>query len=1134
MSGPLGSSQWMYASGYEIDQSLRFNDNDSAYLNFTPVSAGNRRTWTYSAWVKVGNLGTQRSFLSATGTQYTDLRVNSDDDLEFYIDDTLGTATRFITNQKLRDSSAWYHIVVAMDTTQSTEGNRVKIYVNGVQVTSFSLAVYPAENYQGTINNNVLHAIGRREQGDGHPYDGYLAELNFIDGQQLTPADFGETGTYGEWKPVKYSGTYGTNGFYLPFKQDYTVEGFSTVTYKGNGGTQYIGGTGFQPDMLWVKERTSTSSHQIHDAIRGAGTALFTNATSAESSSSTYVSSFNTDGFNVGSSGSVNSSTDTYVAWNWDMGGSNATNSNGSITSTVRANPTYGQSIVSYTGNATGGATIGHGLSSAPEIIINKNRSAVDDWSVYTATVGTGKKLFLNSNAAEGNTSNYPTTPTNSLFYVGAGVEVNGSGNDMIAYCFHSVTGYSKIGSYTGNGSNTGTIVTTGFRPAFLLIKNTEASGSWYLYDSVREPADSKGQPLYPNNSNGNTSYYERLKFTDTGFQLLHTDTDLNGNNTTYFYMAFADTREYAYWLDQSGNNNDWTSNNLTESDISVDSPTNNFATFNPINTASSQVTLSEGNLAAVKNGTNWSQTFTTMSKNTGKIYIECLQPSSSFFGIATETTVNNPTNTGDNDYVGKFANDFGLRINDYGAGSGNNEGYSTGGSFSSFGTAQPVANNVTQLAVDFDNNKIWWGKNNTWFNSGNPATNSNGISISATENYFVGISTQSTTALKINFGQDSSFSGNKTAQGNQDGNGIGDFYYAPPTGFLALCTSNLPAVAVTPSEYFNTVLYTGNGSDNRSIGLVGFQPDWVWIKERSSTSSHILSDAVRGATKQLKTNSTGAESSNADEIQAFESDGFQLGTEGSVNENTQTYVAWNWKANGSGSSNTNGSITSTVSANVDAGFSIVSYTGNGTAGATVGHGLSKKPEMLVVKKRDGTSAWMTANEYSGWTGRMNLDTTNAAADDGGAYFYGNTATPTNSVFYLGSHTYTNGSSNSFIAYCFHSVDGYSKMGIYTGSGGTDGTFVYTGFRPAFVLIKRSNSAGQQAPIYDSARDTYNETIHSLKSDDSAAELTNQGSLDLLSNGFKARNNEGSTNTDGGIYIYIAFAETPFKYSNAR
>jgi hypothetical protein len=327
-------------------------------------------------------------------------------------------------------------------------------------------------------------------------------------------------------------------------------------------------------------------------------------------------------------------------------------------------------------------------------------------------------------------------------------------------------------------------------------------------------------------------------------------------------------------------------------------------------------------------------------------------------------------------------------------------------------------------------------------------------------------------------------------------------------------------------------VLYTGNNATSLAITGVGFQPDFLWLKRRDSGASHYLVDAVRGRSKGLLTNGTTAEYTTSDttrDLRSFDSDGFTVGQDyyWSVNTSGATMVAWNWKANGSGSSNTNGSITSTVSANVDAGFSVVSYTGGGAA-ATIGHGLSSAPEMVVVKRRE-SGGWIVGHESAGWGYRMNFEST--AAKSLASWAWNNTA-PTSSVFSVGSDNDLSASGGTYIAYAFHSVDGYSKVGSYTGNGSTDGVFVNTGFRPKFLMWKIS-SAGGNWRMYDSKRSPHNVIDEVLYANNSIGEETFDA-LDFTSNGFKLRTSSGDLNASGATYIFIAFAETPFKYSNAR
>ena len=338
------------------------------------------------------------------------------------------------------------------------------------------------------------------------------------------------------------------------------------------------------------------------------------------------------------------------------------------------------------------------------------------------------------------------------------------------------------------------------------------------------------------------------------------------------------------------------------------------------------------------------------------------------------------------------------------------------------------------------------------------------------------------------------------------------------------------------PELYFQTVLWTGNGSSSRSITLDGsedMQPDWTWIKARAGsegTQQHYLYDSVRGATKYLQSSTTNAEGTKSNGLSAFASDGFTIGDDNANNGSSTTYVAWNWKAgNSSGSSNSDGSISSTVSVNTTAGFSIVSYTGTGSA-TTVGHGLGVAPKLIIVKRRDSSANWFVGSDSLGWTKYLYLDLTEAAETNAGAW---NNTSPTSSVFSIGTFGNVNASSGTYIAYCFSEKKGYSKIGTYTGNGNADGTFVYTGFAPAFVLSKCTSHTGENWNINDNKRPGSNVIQNALLPDSNAAEVTASfQALDILSNGFKWRGTNDRVNASGKSYLYMAFAESPFVNAN--
>ena len=328
------------------------------------------------------------------------------------------------------------------------------------------------------------------------------------------------------------------------------------------------------------------------------------------------------------------------------------------------------------------------------------------------------------------------------------------------------------------------------------------------------------------------------------------------------------------------------------------------------------------------------------------------------------------------------------------------------------------------------------------------------------------------------------------------------------------------------PSLHFNTKTYTGTGADNNAITGVGFQPDWTWLKSRSVAEGHYLQDAVRGATKHLHSQNTDAEATQSNALKSFNSDGFTVGDEGDINTNNSTNVSWNWKANGQGSSNTDGSINTTyTSVNTTAGFSISQYTGTGSA-ATVGHGLGAVPRLIIIKKLNSSTGadWYVYHASNGNNSKIWLNQTSAK----GTGTHMNNTTPTSSVFSIGTPTEVNNSGDTYIAYCFAEKKGYSKFGSYIGNGNANGTFIYTGFKPAFLIVKRTNSSGDDWNMWDSTRRTFNLTTLNLKPNASNAEGTadNHG-FDLLSNGFKPRGSIDATNGSNSTYIYIAFAKEP-------
>ena len=634
--------------GYFLGQSLRFRESASAYLERTPVTLGNKQTWTWSGWVKRGNVAASSYYClfgvdGVTPNNRTEISFSSN---AIYIYEEVSSATIALTTTGLfRDPSAWYHIVVAIDTTQATSSDRVKLYVNGEQITSFSSATYPSLNYNTFVNSTNTHVIGARRYAGGTVnkyFDGYMGDVYLIDGQALTPSYFGKTDpSTGSWIPKKYSGTYGTNGFKLDFKHQSSASGFNTVLYEGNNGTQSIDNVGFSPDLVWIKQRTDAASHVWFDTIRGVGKSLKSNSSDAQESNSIYgyLSAFNSDGFTVttGSTnaGRVNETADDYVAWCWDAGSSTVENTDGSITSNVRANPDYGFSIVKYVGTGAT-ATVGHGLNSAPKMIIQKHYDIVDGWFTYHVSLGYEEYLNLWTTAASGTSlANYWGTaePTSSVFGIGTWGGNNTSGGNHLAYCFAEVSGYSKISSYTGTGVSGNSITGLGFKPAFVLLKNASSTDDWAIHDGTRDPDNIADKRLRPNLSNVESTTQE-ITLDSDGFTVNSTATSHNDNGDTYIYMAFADTRDTAFWKDKSGTDNHWSLNAInyaasaeTTYDLMNDVPTltsedkSNFATINPLDTVN--MTVTEANLKATATADWYGWRATQNLPSTGKYYWE-------------------------------------------------------------------------------------------------------------------------------------------------------------------------------------------------------------------------------------------------------------------------------------------------------------------------------------------------------------------------------------------------------------------------------------------------------------------------------------------------------------------------------
>jgi len=621
------------------------------------------------------------------------------------------------------------------------------------------------------------------------------------------------------------------------------------------------------------------------------------------------------------------------------------------------------------------------------------------------------------------------------------------------------------------------------------------------------------------------------------------------GNNGYWLKMASG-----AIGTDSSGNGNNFTVANIAAHDVMLDTPTfnsssngGNFATFNPLddteNNGAGGCDFAEGNLQAGGAGDNVGIASTIATPSTGKYYAEfylSATPNNAYVGyypsnesaIMAKVWVPSGNRTWINSNLASYAQN-GTLYKD-----GNTSTSSWGSTF--------TTGDIIQIAIDADNDAVYFGKNNTWQNSGDPesgASKTGAARTSIPKNVFPAVghaNGSGTVTWKANFGADGTFSGSTTAGGNADANGYGNFKYAPPSGYLALCTANLPTdTLISPAEtddnypqkLFNTIIYSGDGGGSQTTG---FQPDWVWVKRRDGDQSHGLWDSSRGTTKVLNSDATNAEGTSSG-LTAFNTDGYTMGLY--YNQSGNTYVSWSWRANGgTTSSNSNGSITSTVQVDPSGCFSIGTYTGNAT-NSTIGHGLSKKPDFIIIKSRSQIKNWMVWSSGLGndTRGYIQLNTTGGSGDDS---LWNNTA-PTSSVFSVnyGTTEVNAPSGETYLFYAFANCEGYIKAGSYVGNGSTDGAFIYTGFKPKYIMLKRFNRSGDYWYIIDPVRNPYNGPGSLLLNPDRAVGESGNATtdvIDILSNGFKMRTSGGGLNGSGGEWLYLAMSENPFQFATAR
>lgn len=572
--------------------------------------------------------------------------------------------------------------------------------------------------------------------------------------------------------------------------------------------------------------------------------------------------------------------------------------------------------------------------------------------------------------------------------------------------------------------------------------------------------------------------------------------TDDNGvwtpKNTALSNLTFGTN---GFWLthsqnshpgtDNSGSGNRFVLANMNTANISKDSPSHNYSTWNPVDETGAVLTNGNTTFAGVSNVSNWT-TRSTFAVSSGKWYYEVTAP-------ATITGVTRIGWQNTNEAMAAMASPAaGAGTYVVAVATGNKE---NNGSASAYGSAI-VAKDVVMIAIDLDNGKVWMGKNGTWFNSGNPVAGTNEAYSSISGLFSPVISTGDTNAWNTNFGSE-------------------QLIYTPPVGFKTLSTSNMPAPDITDaSAYFQPHIYTGTGSAHSEVltGNSALQPDLVWIKNRDTIDEHKVVDAVRGATNELNTDSDNAETTDANGVTAFTASGFTLGSGAAgYNDSTEDFIAWCWKESAS------------------AGFDIVEYSGDNTSNKSINHNLGIAPDFALVKRTDSAENWFAWHrELSGNTYFLTLDSNSAESNTDSPWGTGNWSTTQFMITNNATNNTNATGTGNYIAYLWSSIDRFSKFGSYVGNADDDGPFVHLGFRPALLIVKQADGTGQWV-MHDSARDTNNLTTQLIMADATTAEATGTDDvLDMNSNGFKIRDASSVLNTTGQVYIYMAWAEYPF------
>ena len=1094
------------------------------YLKRTPSSTGNRLKGTWSFWIKRSTLNgtsTVTFLFNGTSTGTDGLRFNDDDggdSLRILFRNPSSNNSCFINFDKLRDPSSWQHYLITYDSTLNTidgmstnsqELQRIKLFVNGRRMieTGGNSAQNPGLTANQLMQNwgvagvpNVLFGA----DGGSNTADVTAMDAFFVDGQALTPDVFGfnkEGKGYisvgstqatdfrpGQWLPksprvikteINRRGGFGVNGFYLPLND-----------HKNFGADHHM-----IPDTI-IKLNTDLPQPKVSIASTSQAGVAYTDVLRSDPYYDSLVLALPFVRGGLGTDGTSSGSNTGFGDYSHVIRG----------TGSAKVPKLYGSVAIGNTG-AYYGSSANFGDAGGDDYILVDASSdfvyGTNDWTIETWW--------------------YPTAVSRQAIYHGSygtdwslGIDFNSTSSNPHKLGFWaSSTGSSwNIANADGGGNGICGVGVT--------------SGQWYhiAYEKHDETLSLYLNGVAVGIVTGVTASIDVTSSDKQAIGVWYNTTAMNEiSGYLQDFRIYNGVAKYKGGFDVPKHFSPVGIETFREV---PDTCTNNFATFNAIGSGlldddgdgNTSATYTNGNLTAVL-ADNAASARSTIGIHTGKWYWETrIDVNSSAPGVGIVGLTTNSSSYSDAEgasYEPRNDRFRKARVNFY---DGSNNKTDNG--------------LIVGVALDKNVGIISFFADGTLQSSGT-MTGINTLSTYHLPECFTHNDGASNT-FTVNYGQNPTFSGQVTAGTNTDANGRGLFKYAVPTGFLSLCEDNLPTPAIAdPSDHFKCVLYEGDGEEGHSITGVGFKPDLVWIKSRSFSNNHHLFDVVRGPNKILRSSSTDAETTPGNIMPSFNTDGFTVGEDGgnnATNDDGNTFVAWCWKAGGAAVANTDGSINSSVSANQTAGFSIVSYTGNGTSG-TVGHGLGKTPNIVLVKNRIDSSNWSFNGNIGGLvygTNKLILQTSDAIVSDTNEVTSANATT-----FTLGNSGATNGSSDALIAYCWTEIEGYSKFGSYIGNGNADGPFVYCGFKPAWVMVKCSSNGSTNWRIWDSSRGSTNPTNLDLLANTSDSENSyTSDEIDLLSNGFKIRSTGSWHNLSGGSLIFMAFAESPFQTANAK